>query len=439
MKLSTSQQQKQLPLVQMIKTMELLELNQIELKKMIEEEIISNPVIEIEKNKNLATKNKISRSKSKNYDINLFVENLSYSDWNLRAHIFEQIEFQSWTEKEKDIAELIISSLSENGFLQRKIDGKFVQIDPLELISGTNISLNEFEKVREKIKLLHPEGLACYNFYEFLLLQTELKYGKESLEFKILSGYSDLIEKRQFQKIANNLTITIDKVKEAIENISKLNITPVEKIDANINYVIPDAIVNVNNNEIEIKLAEDGLPEIKIKKDYIDMYDNPEKKEDKKFIKEYIDRANTLIENLNTRKEIVYKVILKIVEKQKKFFLNGPLNLSPLKLKDIADELNISESTVSRVVRERFIQTNRGIFPLKYFLSGSSGNEDTAKNSVKEMVKRLIENEDKNSPFTDDMIADLLKKKGVNISRRTVAKYRTELKIPSAFLRKNSL
>ncbi len=437
MKLSTSQQQKQLPLVQMIKTMELLELNQIELKKMIEEEIINNPVIEVEKSK--INKNKISKSKSKNYDINLFIENLTYSDWNLRAHLFEQIEFQNWTEKEKDIAELIISSLNENGFLQRKIDGKFIQIDPLELITGTNISLKEFESVREKIKLLNPEGLGCYNFYEFLLLQTELKFGKDSIEYKILSEYSDLIEKRQFQKIAQNLGKSIDKIKEAIENISKLNITPIERIDSNINYVIPDAIVNVDNNDIEIKLAEDSLPELKLKQEYIEMYDNPEKKEDKKFLKDYIERANNLIENLNTRKEIIYKVILKIVEKQKNFFLNGPLNLVPLKLKDIADELNISESTVSRVVRERFIQTNRGIFPLKYFLSGSSGNEDTAKNSVKEMIKRLIENEDKNFPFSDDMIADLLKKKGVNISRRTVAKYRTELKIPSAFLRKNSL
>lgn len=435
MKLSTSQQQKQLPLVQMIKTMELLELNQVELKKMIEEEIINNPVIEVEKSKR--NKNKIS--KSKNYDINLFIENLTYSDWNLRAHLFEQIEFQNWTEKEKDIAELIISSLNENGFLQRKVDGKIVQIDPVELITGTNISLEEFESVREKIKLLSPEGLGCYNFYEFLLLQTELRFGKDSLEYKILSEYSDLIEKRHFQKIAQNLNKTIDKIKEAIENISKLNITPIEKIDSNINYVIPDAIVNVENNEIEIKLAEDALPELKLKQEYIEMYDNPEKKEDKKFLKDYIERANNLIENLNTRKEIIYKVILKIVEKQKNFFLNGPLNLVPLKLKDIADELNISESTVSRVVRERFIQTNRGIFPLKYFLSGSSGNEDTAKNSVKEMIKRLIENEDKNYPFSDDMIADLLKKKGVNISRRTVAKYRTELKIPSAFLRKNSL
>ncbi len=437
MKLSTTQTQKQIPLAQMIKKMELLELNLIDLKQMIEEEIINNPVIEVMKTKNSSSKNKIKQSFN-HFDINQFVENLSYSTWDLKSHLFEQIDLEKWTEKEIKIAELIISSLNENGFLQKKIDNKVIPINPEELISGTDITLKEFEEVRNKLKLLQPEGIGCYSFFEYLLLQIELKFGKESKEYELLSNYSQLLEKKQYQKIAQNLNISPEEVKKIIENISKLKITPVEKINFNINYVIPDAFVKVNNDEIEIKLAENSLPELTIKKEYIDMYNNPEKKEDKKFLKEYIEKANSLIENLTSRKEIIYKVILKIVEKQKQFFLKGPLYLVPLKLKDIADELNISESTVSRVVKDRFIQTNKGIIPLKYFLSGSSGSEDISRNSVKEMIKKLIDKEDKNSPFSDDLIVELLKKKGIDISRRTVAKYRTELKIPPAYLRKNT-
>ncbi len=437
MKLSTTQTQKQIPLAQMIKKMELLELNLIDLKQMIEEEIINNPVIEVMKTKNSSSKNKIKQSFN-HFDINQFVENLSYSTWDLKSHLFEYIDLEKWTEKEIKIAELIISSLNENGFLQKKIDNKVIPINPEELISGTDITLKEFEEVRNKLKLLQPEGIGCYSFFEYLLLQIELKFGKESKEYELLSNYSQLLEKKQYQKIAQNLNISPEEVKKIIENISKLKITPVEKINFNINYVIPDAFVKVNNDEIEIKLAENSLPELTIKKEYIDMYNNPEKKEDKKFLKEYIEKANSLIENLTSRKEIIYKVILKIVEKQKQFFLKGPLYLVPLKLKDIADELNISESTVSRVVKDRFIQTNKGIIPLKYFLSGSSGSEDISRNSVKEMIKKLIDKEDKNSPFSDDLIVELLKKKGIDISRRTVAKYRTELKIPPAYLRKNT-
>ncbi|MGC8765297.1 MAG: RNA polymerase factor sigma-54 [Brevinematia bacterium] len=439
MKLSTSQVQKQLLLPQMIRTMELLELGQLELKELIEEELVNNPVLEIKKNKVSDLRTKIKRDKSQNFDFNSFLDSLIYYDWNLKSHLLEQINFQSWSDKELKIAELIISSLSENGFLQKREDNKFVPVNPVELIADSDITLDEFERVREKIKHLDPLGVACYTFHEFLLLQVEKKYGNNSLEYKVLKDFSDLIEKRQYTKISQKLGITNEKLKKVIENIGKLNLTPVEKTETQTHYIVPDAFVKIKNNGLELKLAEANFPEIKLKEEYLDIYENMSDKKEKKFLREYIDKAKNLIENLNSRKEILYKVILKIVEKQKDFFLKGSMYLTPLKLKDIADELNIAESTVSRVIKGRYLQTNRGIFPLKYFLSGSSGGEDVAKNSVKEIIKNLIENEDKTVPFTDEMIVELLKKKGIKISRRTVAKYRGELNIPSAFMRKKTL
>ncbi len=438
MKLSTSQVQKQLLLPQMIRTMELLEMGQLELKELIEQELLSNPVLEIDKEKILRPRNRIKRNRLSNVDFNSLIDNLIYSDWNLRNHLLEQIDFQSWSEEERKIAELIISSLNENGFLQKKDGKKTLPIDPTELIMGMNVTLEEFERVREKIKHLDPMGIGCYTFYEFLLLQTENKFGKESVEYKLLKNYSELLEKRQYSKIASKLKIKEDELKVAIENISRLNLTPIERFSSHIHYVIPDAFVKFTNEGIELKLAEGNIPEIKLKTEYLDLYSDISDKKEKKFLKDYIDRAKNLIENLQSRKEILYKVILKIVEKQQAFFMKGAMYLTPLKLKDIADELNIAESTVSRVIKNRYIQTNKGIFPLKYFLSGSSGGEDISKNSVKEIIRGLIENEDKSMPFTDEMIVDLLKRKGINLSRRTVAKYRSELSFPSAYMRKTN-
>ncbi len=146
-----------------------------------------------------------------------------------------------------------------------------------------------------------------------------------------------------------------------------------------------------------------------------------------------------MIENLKSRKEIIFKVILKIIEKQKDFFLKGYQYQIPLKLKDIADELNIHESTVSRVVRDKYIQTNKGIINLKSFFSTNIGNRDTSSKSVKETLKTFTDAEDKNNPLSDDKIVQIFKKKGIQISRRTVAKYRAELNIPPAFIRRNPI
>jgi len=437
MKLTTSQLQKQLLLPQLIRTMEILELSQAELKELIEEEVLSNPVLETIK-KDRINKIRTKKTLSSNFDREAFLENLSTSDVTLKRILFEQINLLNWSEREKYIAELIISSLDENGFLQKKEDGKVAPVNPVELISTLDISLEEFENVREKIKLLSPMGIGCYNVYEYLLFQAKEKYGIQSNEYKILSLYSDLLKKKQYETIAKKMKVKLEDVKKAIENISNFNISPVDFVNTHIEYLIPDAIVKVDNNKIELKLNEENIPELKINTEYINLYENLKNNSEKKFLKENIDRAKILIENLQSRKEILYKVILKIIEKQKDFFIKGT-SLVPLKLKDVATELNIHESTVSRVIKNKYIQTNKGIFPLKYFFSGSSGGEGVSKNSVKELIKEIIENEDKNNPLNDDVIVNILRKKNIKISRRTVAKYRKELNIPPAHLRKNTL
>lgn len=439
MKIEASQLQKQVLLPQLIRAMELLELSQLELKELIDNELLNNPFLEVKKS--VTKKNKISKKNtSLNFDRDTFLNNIGSSDWNIKRDLMEQIEFLGWSERERKIAELIISSIDENGFLMKKEDDKNKPINPVDLISGSDISLEEFEGVREKIKLLSPEGIGCYNIHEYLLLQAEIKYGKDSLEYKILSEYPDLLKKKRYFEIAKQLKISREKMKQAIENISTFNISPLGSYStAHIEYIIPDAIIKVENGEIQLILNEENIPELRINPEYTSMYQKIKNPGEKKFFKENIDRAKILIENLKSRKEILYKVILKIIERQKEFFVKNSPRLVPLKLRDIAEELNLHESTVSRVIKNKYIQTNRGIFPIKSFFSGSAGGKDFSKNSVKELIKNIISKEESSNPLSDDSIVEILKKKGINISRRTVAKYRKELNIPPAHLRKNVL
>jgi RNA polymerase sigma-54 factor len=447
MKIEISQQQKQIISPMLLQTLGLVILPAQELKEKLEEEAKVNPAIQLEKKKSEKQKNLSQRKSPSSFDSQAFLENLSASNFNLYNTMMEQVRESNFSQKEIKIAEIILSSVSEKGFLQQG-NGKdsVKQIDLPELIANTGISLEEFEKVRQAVLRLDPIGIASYNIHEYLSLQAAQKFGTESIEAKLLKDYLTLLEKKLYTKIAKDIGVSYEKIEKAIANISHLNLTPVSSLPSGYpQYIVPDAFLNMNPEGIQLILNDEYIPEVKLNKHCLNLYQNQTFKgkktvlapDERSFLKENIEKAKILIENLKSRKEIIFKVILKIVEKQKDFFLKGPEYQIPLKLKDIADELNIHESTVSRVVKDKYIQTNKGIIHLKSFFSTNVGNDKTSSKSIKETLKNLFDAEDKDDPLSDDKAVEILKKKGLSISRRTIAKYRAELRIPPAFMRRN--
>jgi RNA polymerase sigma-54 factor len=361
--------------------------------------------------------------------------------------MMEQINEFDLSAEEKNIAGVILSSVNDNGFLQKSDEkGMTRPISLDELLDNGKIKPADFEKIRNIIMHMDPIGVGSFDSREYLEVQAAAKFGEKSMEYRILHEFPELLEKKLFTKLSKELGVSFGKIQETIGNIGKLSMFPASGFTRGYpQYIVPDAYVNVDDQGVHLVLNDDYIPNIRLNKQYIDLYTSEEFKgkrillsrDEKNFLRENIDSAKMLIENLRSRKEIIFKVILKIKEKQKDFFLKGYQYQIPLRLKDIADELNIHESTVSRVVRDKYIQTNKGMIALKSFFSSNVGNEDTSSKSVKEILKTFIEAEDKDDPLSDDRIVQIFKKKGINLSRRTVAKYRAEINIPPAFMRRN--
>ena len=448
MKIEMNQDQRQIISPALIQTLELVMLPTTELKEKLEEEAKENPAIQLEKRKN-EYKKPITRMKKSDFDNKSFMENLSVYDFSLYKYMMEQVNNTEFSDKEKKIAQIILSSTNDGGFLQSPDDKGVMQPIPTEkLIENSDITPKEFEDMRLRILKLEPIGIGSYNLQEYLAVQVEEKYGNKSLEYRVLTECQSYLEQKLFTKIAYEINVDFEDVEKAIDNISRLNIAPASQFYTGFpQYIVPDAYVTVDEHGIKITLNDEYIPDVKLNRHTMELYNSQVykgkktvlDKEGKQFLKENIERARILIENLKSRKEIIFKVILKIVEKQREYFLKGVQYQVPLKLKDIADELNIHESTVSRVVRDKYIQTGKGIINLKSFFSSNVGNESTSSKSIKESLRNFIDAEDKNNALSDDKIVQIFRKKGYVISRRTVAKYRAELNIPPAYMRRNPI
>ncbi len=453
MRLNISLQQKLTISPVIMQTLELLTIPTIDLAERLEEEAEINPVLELEYKKNkddnsmtpdeeIETKFQDSsdtgyesRKKdlisNKDFNSQTYIENFSATEVNIFDNLMEQLAFASLDERQMNIARLILTTIDGRGFLP---------LSSQELTEETDYQVTEIEKMRRLIMNMDPIGIGSYDLQEFLLVQIEHEWGPNSVEYKIIRDHLELLEKKHYSKIAKKLGISFSKIEIAVQNIKKLNINPSFNINNEpVKYIVPDARLEVENGEINLVLNDEYIPDIKLNQYYISLYSESDDKSTKNFLKENIDKAKILVENLKSRKEIIFKVILSIISHQKKYFTNEEQQLLPLKLKDIADELNIHESTVSRAIREKYIQTDKGIISLKSFFSTHVGSDDVSSNGIKDNLKRIIEAEDKNDPLSDDKIVRIFKNKGVSLSRRTVAKYRSQLNIPAAYIRRNPL
>jgi RNA polymerase sigma-54 factor len=472
---------------QQIQFIKLLQLNTLSFQEKLEDELIENPALEMDDHREDYDSNEhqndedysdefsddYSSKDDDTFDISDYYneneggiqlsgdysrEEEKYTPQNVHQSSFREI-LQSQLHlvinpKQELLASQIIGSLDDDGYLRRPLSA--IKNDLLFQFN-VQCTLEELEEVLLEIHELDPPGIGARDLQECLLLQIKRKQEDSNgpvlkLAYMIVDECMEDFSKKHFKKIVKKLNITEDYLKEALELIKKLNPKPAQSgFDSLLNrdFVIPDFNVRENNSgELEISLNNHNTPELKVNKDFAEAlkgYELSEKKSKSQkeaimYIKQKLDSANWFIDAVKQRQNTLLKTIRKIVEIQEDFFRSGDFSdLKPMILKDIADGIEMDISTISRVASSKYVETPFGIFLLKEFFSEgitTQTGEEVSSIEVKELIKTAVKEENKKSPLTDEALMKYLKEKGYPIARRTVAKYREQLNIPVARLRK---
>lgn len=367
----------------------------------------------------------------------------------LRENLIDQLHMLDISDDEKILGENIIGGLDKDGYFKADLQ-KIV--NELRLFDHTEVTIEQAERVLKEIQLLEPIGIASRNLRECLLVQIRNSSYDPYYSYlaeKVLSEHWDDFTRKRFDSIQKAMDLSKETLRSTIDLIQKLNPKPGEgNIDSEeMNQITPDFLIEKVEDNYIVTLNDRSMPSVTISKTYLELFDTNKRKrkiserekETHKFLKEKFESAKWFIASLQQRRNTLLKIMRSILEKQYEFFENGPRFLKPMIYKDIADEIGMDISTISRVVNGKFVQSPQGIHELKYFfsegLSTDSGDEVSNKH-IKELIKEICDNEPKSNPYSDDRIASILQEKGIHIARRTVAKYREALMIPVARLRK---
>ena len=365
--------------------------------------------------------------------------------------LHDQLGFLRLDERQLKIGEQLIGSIENDGYIRRELDAI---INDLAFSMNIETDIDELEEILRKIQTFDPPGIAARNLQECLLLQLERRQDHSdevNIAIRIIEDCFADFTKKHFDKIAKKLNIEDDEfLKSAVNLITKLNPKPGGSSGGMVKtqYLLPDFILTNSNGKLDLTLNSRNAPELRISRSYSDMMDTYEKsnKKDKSlretasFVKQKLDAAKWFIDAIKQRQQTLLHTMKSIVNYQYDFFLSGDeAKLRPMILKDIANDIGMDISTVSRVANSKSVQTEFGIYPLKYFFSegiATDSGDDVSSREVKQSLKEMIDNEDKRKPLSDDRLEKMLNQKGYNIARRTVAKYREQLNIPVARLRK---
>jgi len=370
---------------------------------------------------------------------------------SFQQSLTEQLHLLDLTDDQFMIADTIIGNLDESGYLNRELEAI---VDDLAFSANIIVTEKEVETVLFLVQELDPAGIGARNLRECLLLQMTRNHDGDITRFtakKILEDHFEEFTKKHYDKIQKKLEISDEDLKEAIDEIIRLNPKPggsMKEAPKNHQQIIPDFMIIESEGKLDLTLNGRNAPELKISRDYESMlrtYSEGAKtsKADKEavmFVKQKLDGAKWFIDAIKQRQNTLLGTMHAIMMYQFEYFLTGDeTNLRPMILKDIAEIVNLDISTVSRVANSKYVQTGHGTFALKYFFSESLSNdagEEVSTREVKKILSEAIEGEEKIRPLTDEKLTELLKEKGYNIARRTVAKYREQLNIPVARLRK---
>lgn len=478
---------------QQILLMKLLQIPTMELSSRIKEEIEENPALEEKENDNFD--NDTDKDNDKDFDddnnndddkdfddydplsdfdeymqdddddaaaYKLRTNNYSPDDERYEAPIsneesfqdvlIEQLGYRNLDERKYKIGTYIIGNLDDSGYLSRPISGI---MDDLLFTQNLDVTEDEVKEVLHIIQEFDPAGVGATNLQECLLIQLRRLNEEDeddvdyTLPIIIIEQYFNEFTKKHYDKIVKKSGISERQFRAALKEILKLNPKPGGAVGSSqrSNYVIPDFTIYNNCGKLELTLNSRNTPELHVNKDYIEMLsdfskqkNNKSNKEAINFVKNKIESAKWFIEAIKQRHNTLYVTMEAIMNYQKDYFLTGDeTKLRPMILKDISEKVGLDISTISRVANSKYVQTAYGTFPLKSFFSESLTNDEGEEVSTREIKKILmdcIEQEDKSKPLTDDVLTQILKEKGYNIARRTIAKYREQLDIPVARLRK---
>lgn len=359
-------------------------------------------------------------------------ENIVTKAATLADYLHQQIGELEFTPDEMIIAGHLIGNISDRGYLEISVE---------ELAKSENIDLNAIEDVLDTIQRLDPPGVGARDLQECLLIQLREHGLKNGIVEKIVENHMHDLETRNYAFIAKALGLTTPQVIENAALIAELDPIPGRQYGADsAQYVIPDVYVFKLGEEWVVSLNEEGLPRLRVNDIYSDMKNAKMKGGDKEYIQEKLKSAQWLIKSIQQRQRTIFRATECIVKRQVEFFEHGVHCLKPMILKDIAEDIGMHESTISRVTNNKFVHTPRGIFELKYFfnssVSGSDGGADLASESVKVRIKEIVGKEDARRPFSDQKIVEFLEEHGIQLARRTVAKYREQLGILPSSKRK---
>jgi RNA polymerase sigma-54 factor len=365
--------------------------------------------------------------------------------------LLDQLGMMIMDDRTRKIAEQIVGSIDDDGYLRRETTSI---VDDLAFRQNIETNDKEIESLIKQIQQFDPPGVAARDLQECLLLQLQRRKGdgkSVELAIEVLTKYFDEFTKKHYDKIQRGLDLNDDQLKDIINQIIKLNPKPggnVEDSAKGENYVVPDFFITNNAGKLELSLNTKNAPDLRISEGYKDMlkeYERGTKKDRRQkeavlFIKQKIDAAKWFIDAIKQRQQTLYNTMHTIMDYQREFFLTGDETmLRPMILKDIAERTNLDISTVSRVANSKFVQTEFGTYRLKFFFSESlstESGEEVSTREVKKILSDLIEGESKKKPLSDERLTELLQERGYNIARRTVAKYREQLNIAVARLRK---
>ena len=350
----------------------------------------------------------------------------------LQQHLLEQVNGGDFNDADHQIAELIIGNLDDHGFLQNS---------PEEIANNTGMDVADISRVLDLVQTFHPVGVAARDLRECLLIQLR-RIGKEqSLEYRIVDRFIEDLGKRRFPEIARRLTTTAEQVQRAANFIATLDPKPGQIFtpDPN-NYVLPDVTVEKIGTDWQISLNGDQIPHLRISNTYKDLMSSERSKDEvRDYIREKIRSGKFLIKSIHQRQQTISNIAHRIVDRQKEFLEYGPSALKPMTMVQIADEVGVHETTVSRAISGKYMSTPHGVFDMKYFFTPGYQTADGAamsNTSVKGIIAEMVKGEDSKSPLSDKEIVELLEQKGIPIARRTVAKYRSELNILPSNMRK---
>ncbi|MBX2846496.1 MAG: RNA polymerase factor sigma-54 [Saprospiraceae bacterium] len=471
---------------QQIQLMKLLQVPTAAIESRVKEELEANPALQegddAEKEDDVFASKKESEEKEEYSDSNEDIDlsdylaeddaymhsNASYSNYSddeeeksvpiatytsFHEHLLSQLGLLRLDERRQLIAEQIVGSIGDDGYLRREIRA---MVNDLAFSQNISTTEEEIEELLSRIQHFEPVGIGARNLQECLLIQLrnteeEEREASEHLAIRLLEDQFEAFSKKHYEKLLSRLSVTREELRAAIEEILRLNPKPASAYSGGkkINqYIIPDFIINNNDGELKLSLNSRNAPNLQVNESFLNTMKaykeskqkSKEQKEAVLFIKQKLDSAKWFIDAIKQRQHTLLSTMNTILEYQNDFFLTGDeMTLKPMILKDIADVTGLDISTVSRVANSKYVQTEFGTLPLKYFFSESLQTEDGEEAStreVKRVLQDIIDQEDKKKPYSDQKLMEFLKEKGYNIARRTVAKYREQLNIPVARLRK---